>query len=96
MAKRVKRTAKSDLDLIGIWSHIAHDNPDAADALLDRFEEKALKLAKNPKLGPAREDISPGLRIFPVGNYVLLYREIPTGIELVRVVHGARNLFYIL
>ena len=96
MAKRVKRTAKSDLDLLSIWSHIAHDNLDAADALLDRFEEKALKLARNPKLGPARDDISPGLRIFPVGNYVLLYREIPTGIELVRVVHGARNLLYIL
>lgn len=96
MGKKVKRSAQADLDLLEIWSHVAHINPDAADALLDAFEEKALKLARHPKLGPAREDIADALRIFPVGNYVLLYREIPGGIELVRVVHGARNLYFIL
>jgi toxin ParE1/3/4 len=32
------------------------------------------------------------LRYHPVGNYLLLYRVIADGIELVRVVHGARDL----
>lgn len=37
-------------------------------------------------------DIAKALRYHPVGNYLLLYRVIPNGIELVRVVHGARDL----
>ena len=49
-------------------------------------------LAKNPGIGQSRPDISPELRYFPVGNYLILYREIKDGIEIVRVVHGARYL----
>jgi toxin ParE1/3/4 len=36
--------------------------------------------------------MAPGLRSFPVGNYVVFYRIVPEGIELVRVLHGARDL----
>ncbi|MBP6107168.1 MAG: type II toxin-antitoxin system RelE/ParE family toxin [Steroidobacteraceae bacterium] len=33
-----------------------------------------------------------GIRSFPVRDYVLVYRPILGGVELVRVVHGARDL----
>jgi plasmid stabilization system protein ParE len=48
----------------------------------------------NPHMGPARSDIAKELRYHPVGNYLLLYRIISGGIELVRVVHGARDLAF--
>jgi toxin ParE1/3/4 len=64
----------------------------AADRLLDLLEEKYKLLADNPHMGPARPDIAKELRYHPVGNYLLLYRIISGGIELVRVVHGARDL----
>jgi len=38
------------------------------------------------------EDLRPGLYSFPVGAYVLFYREQPGGIALVRVIHGSRDL----
>ena len=41
---------------------------------------------------PARSDIARDLRYHPVGNYLLLYRMVAGGVEVVRVVHGARNL----
>ncbi|HDR30075.1 type II toxin-antitoxin system RelE/ParE family toxin, partial [Rhodovulum sp.] len=41
-------------DLIAIWTHIADDNPQAADRVLDRLEESANRLADNPQMGPAR------------------------------------------
>ena len=44
-----------------------------------------------PGMGVARPDIRPELRTFPVGNYLILYREIENGAEIVRVVHGARE-----
>lgn len=79
-------------DLITIWAHIAEDNPQAADRLLDRLEEAANRLADNPQIGPARDDIRPGLRYLVSGPYLLLYRIRDGGIEIVRTVHGRRDL----
>lgn len=42
-------------------------------------------------MGVARFDIRRGLRMFPVGNYLILYREIDDGAEILRVIHGARQ-----
>ena len=34
----------------------------------------------------------PGLRSWSVGNYVIFYRQVSTGIDIVRVLHGARDI----
>jgi toxin ParE1/3/4 len=44
-----------------------------------------------PGMGVARFDVRPNLRMFPVGNYLILYQEIEEGVEIVRVLHGARQ-----
>jgi toxin ParE1/3/4 len=88
----IKRTAQAEEDLIDIWLYIAHDDERAADRVLDDIEEKLLLLADQPDLGPARPDIAPDLRYFPVRRYLILYRQITDGIEIVRVVHGARDV----
>jgi len=88
----VQRTAQADEDLINIWVYIATDNPKAADSWLDEIESKFILLSEQPRLGPAHSDIAPKLRYFPVGSYLILYRELANGIEVARVVHGARRL----
>lgn len=90
---RVRRTPLAAKDLEEIWFFVAQDDPAAADRLLDTFDERIGLLADNPHMGPTRPDIAKDLRHHPVGNYLLLYRIIDGGIELVRVVHGARDLF---
>ena len=72
--------------------HIAADNPPAADRLLDRLSAACNTLAVNPLLGPARPDLAPGLRYFIVSAYLILYQQTAGGVEVVRVVHGTRNL----
>ena len=89
---RLVRSARAKEDLIELWSYIAADNPTAADHVLDTINENLRMLAGNPRLGPARPDIAEGLRLFPIRRYVILYRELPDGIEVVRVVHGMRRL----
>jgi toxin ParE1/3/4 len=79
-------------DLIAIWTHIAEDNPQAADPVLHRLEEAASRLADTPQIGPARDDIRPGLRYLVSGSYLLLYRIREGGIEIVRAAHGRRDL----
>jgi toxin ParE1/3/4 len=88
----IRRTRRSEDDLLDIWAYIAQDNPDAADRLLDDIERTEALLAENPRLGPARSDIAPEFRYFPIGNYLILYRVIVSGIEIVRVIHGGRRL----
>jgi toxin ParE1/3/4 len=88
----LRRTAQAEEDLIELWLYIAQDNPGAADCLLDEIEDKCTLLAANPQLGAARPDIAPECRSFPVGRYLILYRLIPDGVEVVRVVQGSRRL----
>ena len=88
----VIRTAQAEEDLIDIWVYIAEDNPGAADALLRDIDEKCALLVRTPAMGQARPDIAPELRHFPVGRYLMLYRIIDDGVEIVRVLHGARHL----
>lgn len=89
---RIQRTPRADQDLEELWFFIAQDDPAAADRWLDTLEEKIGLLADNPLMGPARPDIARELRYHPVGNHLLLYRVIQGGIEIVRVLHGARDL----
>lgn len=88
----IKRTAEAEEDLISIWLYISQNNPAAADRLLDEIEEACSLLANHPQLGPARPEIAEVCRSFPVGHYLILYRTIPKGIEVIRVSHGARRL----
>jgi toxin ParE1/3/4 len=79
-------------DLIEIWQYIAEDDQEAATRVLHALDAKFRLLAQNSKLGPARPDIAPDMRYSVEGNYLILYREAAAGIEVVRVVHGARSL----
>jgi toxin ParE1/3/4 len=88
----IRRTPTSRSDLREMWSYIAERNLHAADAQLRLVEEKILFLSDNPRAGPARPELRPRIRSFPVGSYLIFYCPIRGGIELIRVLHGARNL----
>lgn len=47
-------------------------------------------------MGRARDELAEGLRSFPTGQYIIFYQPVPGGIEIVRVLHGARDLDAIL
>jgi toxin ParE1/3/4 len=86
---RVSDVARSDLD--EIWLYIAQDNLDAADKFIHAIVSRFPKLAAMSLIGRQREELSPRLRSFPVSRYVIFYRPIENGIEIVRVLHGARD-----
>jgi toxin ParE1/3/4 len=74
-----------------ILEYIARDKPGAALRHVDRLEEACWMLARNPASGTARDDLIPGLRAWSVGDYVIFFRRADDGIEVIRVVHGARD-----
>lgn len=90
--KHFRLSSQGQLDLDDIWLFIANDNPDAADRFYDLLLSKFLLLADQPLIGRCREDLHLNLRGFIVGNYIIFYRDTPEHIEIVRVLHGARDI----
>jgi toxin ParE1/3/4 len=89
----VYQTPQARLDLIDAALTIAEDNPSAADRFLDAITKTIGRLAKHPMIGRARPELAPDLRSFPHRQYVIFYRRsIPQGVEVVRVLHGARDI----
>lgn len=79
-------------DLHQILDYIARDNPRSAVAIVEKIEEKCWLLADSPDMGVLREDLASALRVWPVGRYLIVYRQVSHGIDVIRVVHGARDL----
>jgi toxin ParE1/3/4 len=47
-------------------------------------------------MGRSRPELAPGLRSFPLANTLSSYVPLPKGVEIVRVLHGARDVESIL
>lgn len=43
-------------------------------------------------MGRAREELAADLRSFPFGRYVIFYAPVDEGIDVVRVLHSARDV----
>ena len=79
-------------DLVGIADYIARDSLDAAMRWLDRMDQRLALLASQPEMGERRPEIDPDISSFVAGAYVLYFRPRTDGIELVRVLHSARDI----
>ena len=88
---RIRRTLAAQQDYLEIWYYIAADNKEAANRVVRAFDAALNMLATHPQAGQRRPRLFPGLRSFSVGRYLLFYRVMPDGIELLRVIHGARK-----
>jgi plasmid stabilization system protein ParE len=83
----------AEQDLIDIWDHIAADNIDAAHRVLARIEGAMRKLAKTPRIGHFREDLADRRqRFFQVYSYLIVYRAETKPMQVVRVLHAARDI----
>ena len=88
---RIIRTTTGEADMIEIACYIAKDNLAAAERWLDTIDEKLELLATAPKIGRLRSNLLKEMRSISVGNYLIFYRPIENGIEVLRVLHGARK-----
>jgi toxin ParE1/3/4 len=87
---KVLLTRLAELDFDEITEGLASINLRASWALVERFEKKFLRLERFPELGGRYEKI-PALRRTFVAPYVLYYRIEEEHVEIVRIVHGARD-----
>lgn len=89
MSYRLRPQAEADIEAIALY--IAEDNPSAARRWHEDICHLCRRIGGMPGIGIARPEVRPELRSFPIGNYLILYRQTDEGAEIVRVVHGARQ-----
>jgi toxin ParE1/3/4 len=93
MAHRVAPEAEAELD--NIWNYVATESGSTgvADRLIDSITERFYLLASHPHIGRHRdEDLRPGLRSFPVGEYVIIYRTEDQDVLILHVFRGSRDI----
>ncbi len=90
---RVEKSPRAQRDIDETWLHIAKKNSvSVADEWLSRIDECFRKLSIYPRSGRAREDLGHELRSIPEYPYLILYRVLSDRVQVVRVVHGSRDL----
>lgn len=93
MAHRLSEKAEAELD--DIWYYVAKQSGsiEIADRLIDSITERFWMLARYPHVGRRRDrDLRPGLRSFPVGEYVIIYRTDGEDVLILHIVRGSRNI----
>jgi toxin ParE1/3/4 len=90
--KEIRLTKSAQLDLLDIWLHESAKSTEIADRRIDEITSVYENLIEFPEMGRSRDELFPGYRSFPKGQFLIFYQLIPEGIEIIRVIHGSRNL----
>lgn len=92
-------TPQAEEDLIDLYITIALDNERAAEKVYTEIERRVLSLRDQPRMGVRRPDIAEPARVLVHGVYLIFYETHPDTddgpvdeVEIVRVVHGHRDL----
>jgi toxin ParE1/3/4 len=102
VSRKIVRQPRARRDIVACALYIEEQNPRAARRFLAAVERTINGLAASPWIGPRRDYDNPrlvGLRMFPVRGFekhLIFYRPTENGIEIVRVLHAARDLDEIL
>lgn len=81
--------AETDLD--EIWNYISEYNEPAAEKFMRDLAQKFQLLADNKEIGRRQDDFIVEMRMFPFKKYHIYYFPTAGGVEIYRVVHGARD-----
>ena len=88
---RVSRDAERDLG--GIFAYWAvRAGLDVAERLVDAIMDRSWLMGAYPEGGRTCSEIGPGFRCFPAAKYLIYYRKGRRGIEIFRILHGARSM----
>jgi toxin ParE1/3/4 len=89
---RVVIAEDAEADFEDIFDYIAVDGPQAAVRYVRMLRKTALGLGHFPRKYAVREDLPGELRAVPTGSHLIVYRIAKNRVEILRVVHGARDL----
>jgi len=96
MGHRLAPQAQADIDDIAYYVFVESGSIETADRLIESITTRVGLLGTHPRAGRRRDDLRPGLRGFPVGEYVILYRIEASDAVILRVLGGSMDIESIL
>jgi toxin ParE1/3/4 len=88
----IRKSRRAEVDLTEIWLYIAEGNEAAADRVLDEIERVCRLIATRPQMGRKRPELKAAIRSFGVMSWIIFYLVHDNFVEIVRVLHSARDL----
>ncbi len=98
MADSVWITPRARQDIVDSATFIGRENVDAANRFFDQFDQLCDLLATTPEVGsqfPVANPRLQGMRVLRVPtfpNHLAFFSPVDGGVQIVRVLHGARDL----
>jgi toxin ParE1/3/4 len=91
--KSLRVSAAAERDLDEIWHYVATNSGsvERANKFVDAITERVSVLAHSPKVGTVRPEIDLGVRVLPVGDYIVYYCENKRWVTISRIIHGSRD-----
>ncbi|MGA9069218.1 MAG: type II toxin-antitoxin system RelE/ParE family toxin [Terracidiphilus sp.] len=90
MQFQLTKTAERELDQIFVY-YAQRAGVDVADKIIDSIEERFALLGDFPAIGLNSDHLVPGVLRFPTGDYIVYYRKRRNVIQILHILHGARN-----
>ncbi len=90
--RTVKIATTAEVDLQEIWEYAAQHNTQAANNLIKQLAGKFALLRDNPFIGREQDRLLVNLRSFATKDYVIFYQPFEDRIEVLRVLHTARDI----
>lgn len=90
--REVIRSPEAEADIAAALDYLDQYSATAADELAEEIDRWCDLLAAQPLMGRQRDELRPGIRSTVVGRYVLFYRVTDQGVEVVRFLHGSRDI----
>lgn len=99
--RTVSKKPRAKADLLDHYLFIGGDNPDAADRFLAAAEAAFEKLGGMPRMGRrwlSEDGRLDAIRVWPMPGwkYLIFYRPVENGIDVIRVLHGAQDVIVII
>ena len=86
-------TPEATAELFQIWLYIAKDSEEIADRVESEFYNKFASLAMQPGQGHRRRDYTKAdVLFFPLYSYLIAYRQVTDPLQILGIVHGAREI----
>jgi toxin ParE1/3/4 len=86
-------TDQARTDLAEISDYLEdHADEEAATRLIEAVHRACSLIADSPAIGRSLPDFGPGIRVYVLGSYQIFYRDLPSAVLVLRVLHERRNI----
>lgn len=88
---KVRFNPKARADLQSAVRYFAAESKKVARSWAASIRDNCARLGETPGLGVPKPELGPNVRMLVVGSYLVFYEVGLNGVEIIRIMHGARD-----